>query len=52
LQELKEKVLYYLQHPVQRLQIAKAGWRVAMQQHQMYHEMEKVFFGSILSPQW
>lgn len=50
LDDLKEKILYYLDHEEERKRIARAGWEVALKRHCTYHRMEELFFGSPLSP--
>lgn len=47
--ELRDLILYYLDHPVERLKIARRGWELAMREHRTYHWMEKLFFGKILT---
>jgi spore maturation protein CgeB len=47
--DLQNKVLYYLDHPKERLEIARRGWILAFHRHRSWHRMEEVFFGKILS---
>jgi hypothetical protein len=51
LDHLRKLVLYYLDpaHNNERLQIAHAGWNLAMGRHRTYHWMEELFFGQRLS---
>lgn len=46
---LKNKVLFYLKHPVQRLKIAQRGLEVSMQRHRSWLLMEEVIFGRPLN---
>jgi spore maturation protein CgeB len=50
LDELKHYITYYLEHPQERLAIARKGWQLAMEQHRTYHWMERIFFGTPLTP--
>jgi spore maturation protein CgeB len=50
LEELKHYITYYLEHPKERIAIAKKGWQLAMEQHRTYHWMERIFFGTPLTP--
>ncbi len=43
--QLKTKILYYLEHEQERLQIAKRGYDVAMNEHRSHHWMERLIFG-------
>jgi hypothetical protein len=43
--DLREKLLYYLQHDDERQRIAKKGWEIAMGYHRSWHEMEGLVFG-------
>ena len=45
LDQLREQILYYLQHDEERIQIAKNGWEVAMSRHRSYHRIEELVFG-------
>lgn len=47
--ELLQKVNYYLQHPSKRIVIAKAGRKLALEQHRSWHRMEQVVFGRVLT---
>jgi Glycosyl transferases group 1 len=47
--ELRTKVMYYLQNKAERLSIAKMGWTIAMNRHRSWHRMEEVLFGKVLS---
>jgi hypothetical protein len=51
LDDLRKLVLYYLDpaHNDERLQIARAGWKLAMGRHRTYHWMEELFFGQRIS---
>jgi spore maturation protein CgeB len=50
LEELRDLVLYYWNHPEERLDIACKGWELANRHHQTYHWMEQIFFGNRLTP--
>ena len=50
MKELRYLIMYYLEHENERLEIARAGWQESLTNHRSHHEMEKLFFGSILSP--
>jgi hypothetical protein len=50
LDQLRAFVLYYLEHPEERLRIASKGWELAMSRHRTYHWMEELFFGRRLTP--
>jgi len=52
LDHLRGLLLYYLDpvHEEKRLQIARAGWNLAMARHRSYHWMEQLFFGRRLTP--
>lgn len=43
--DLKSKILYYISHPKERLEIARKGREVAMMQHRTWHRMEEIIFG-------
>jgi Glycosyl transferases group 1 len=43
--DLREKLLYYLQHDEERLLVAKKGWDIAMGYHRSWHAMESLIFG-------
>jgi hypothetical protein len=51
LDHLRKLVHYYLDpaRNDERLQIAHAGWKLAMGRHQTYHWMEELFFGQGIS---
>lgn len=44
-EELLQRLLYYLEHPAERREIAKRGRWVAMSQHRSWHRMEQIVFG-------
>jgi hypothetical protein len=44
-EDLREKLLYFLQHDEERLRIAKKGWEVVMGYHRSWHGIEAVIFG-------
>jgi hypothetical protein len=44
-EDLSQKILYYLQHEEERLEIAKRGRFVAMSQHRSWHRIEEIVFG-------
>jgi hypothetical protein len=50
LEELKHYILSYLEHPQEQIAIATKGWQLAMEQHRTYHWMERIFFGTPLTP--
>jgi hypothetical protein len=43
--DLREKILYYLQHDEERISIAKKGWDIALGYHRSWHAMESLVFG-------
>jgi hypothetical protein len=49
LEELKQKVVYYLKHTRERLDIARRGRQLAMCQHRSWHRLEQVIFGRTIS---
>ena len=49
LDDLKAKILYYLNHKKERLEIARRGRLAAMSRHRTWHRMEEIIFGNILS---
>jgi hypothetical protein len=51
LDHLRELILYYLDpnNTEERLEIARKGWRLAMNCHRTFHWMEKLFFGKPLT---
>ena len=46
LKELKEKILYYMEHPTERLRIAARGHYVAMNYHRSWHVVERLLLGN------
>ena len=46
LKELKEKILYYVRHEKERLEIAVRGHNVAMNHHRSWHVMERIVLGN------
>lgn len=40
---------YYLQHPVERMAVAREGRRIAMSRHRSWHRLEEILFGRPLS---
>jgi len=50
LDELKRTIMYYLDRDDERIGIARAGYDVAMRYHRTYHWMERLFFGSAMTP--
>ena len=49
LDHLQEQIEYYLEHPDERLAIARSGYKVAMTKHRTVHWMERIFFGETLT---
>lgn len=51
LDHLRKLVLHYVDpaHSSERLEIARAGWKLAMGRHRTYHWMEELFFGDRIS---
>jgi spore maturation protein CgeB len=49
-EELKEKVLYYINHPDERLAIARRGRQLAMCQSRTWHRMEQIILGKTVTP--
>ena len=47
--DLKSKLLYYLNHEEERIEIAQEGRRVAMTRHRTWHRMEEIVFGRVVS---
>ena len=43
--DLREKLLYYVQHDTERLKIAQRGWEIAMGYHRSWHAQGFVIFG-------
>lgn len=50
MEELQEKIHYYLNNSDERLGIARKGYELAVRRHRSFHLMEEVFFGKLLSP--
>mmetsp|Transcript_196 Transcript_196/g.400 ORF Transcript_196/g.400 Transcript_196/m.400 type:complete len:132 (+) Transcript_196:195-590(+) len=50
LAELKEKILYYLDHDDERLAIARKGHWIAMNHHRSWHGLERIIFGDWTKP--
>uniref|UniRef100_A0A7R9ZJU9 Spore protein YkvP/CgeB glycosyl transferase-like domain-containing protein n=1 Tax=Craspedostauros australis TaxID=1486917 RepID=A0A7R9ZJU9_9STRA len=48
-QDLHQKIEYYLEHDEERQAIAKRGWEVSMGYHRSYHRMEELVFGCPLT---
>ena len=46
--QLKKLIKYYLEHPKERLKIARAGHKVAMTAHRSWHIMERFILGEWL----
>jgi spore maturation protein CgeB len=46
LQELKQKILYYLEHEEERRIVAKRGYDVAMNFHRSWHMLERMILGN------
>jgi len=44
--ELKEKILYFLGHEDERLEIARRGHEIAMNHHRSWHIMERIVLGN------
>jgi hypothetical protein len=47
--DLKSKILYYIRHPDERIEIARKGREVAMKQHRTWHRVEEIIFGKHMS---
>lgn len=47
--DLKSKILYYIRHPDERIEIARKGREVAMKQHRTWHRVEEIIFGKPMS---
>lgn len=43
--DLRNKILYYLSHPEERIAIAQQGRLVAMRRHRAWHRIEEIVFG-------
>ena len=50
LSELKEKILYYVEHEDERLMIARKGHHIAMNNHRSWHGLERIIFGDWSKP--
>jgi hypothetical protein len=50
LSELKEKILYYVEHEDERLTIARKGHHIAMNYHRSWHGLERIIFGDWSKP--
>lgn len=48
--ELKEKILYYVEHEDERLTIARKGHHIAMNNHRSWHGLERIIFGDWSKP--
>lgn len=48
-EDLKDLLLYYLEHDDERMEIGRRGREVAMQRHRTWHRIEEVIFGEILT---
>lgn len=49
-EELKQKVMYYLAHPEERLRIARNGRKLGMCQSRTWHRMEQIILGRTVTP--
>jgi hypothetical protein len=49
LDHMRDLIIHYLEHPEERLEIARKGWVLAMNRHRTFHWMEETFFGKALS---
>lgn len=49
LEELEERVIYYLENDQQREMLAKRGWRMTFERHRSWHRMEELIFGRPLT---
>ena len=47
-ESLQAKILYYLEHESERLQIAKRGLEVSLNRHRSWHHMEEIVFGRVI----
>lgn len=45
-EDLRSKILYYLSHSEERIEIARQGRLVAMTQHRSWHRIEEIIFGT------
>lgn len=48
-ESLRSLIVYYLDHEIDRQEIARRGRRVAMARHRSWHRMEEIVFGQALS---
>jgi SAM-dependent methyltransferase len=48
-EEFEEKLLYYLQHDEERMEIGRRGREIAMAKHRSWHRMEEIIFGESLT---
>jgi hypothetical protein len=48
-EDLKQKLLYYLAHPDERVVIAGRGRKVATTRHRAWHRIEDMIFGQVMS---
>jgi len=48
-QDLRNKIVYYLEHADERIRIAGRGRHVAMSRHRSWHRMEEIIFGERLT---
>ena len=49
LEELEQRIFYYLKHPEERRAIARKGWELAMGRHRSWHRIEELIFGRPLT---
>lgn len=48
-EDLRAKILYYLSHPDERIEIARQGRLLAMSRHRSWHRIEEIIFGTPMS---
>ena len=48
-EDLRDKILYYISHDKERMEIARRGREVAMREHRTFHRVEQVVFGREMS---
>lgn len=48
-QDMRNKIMYYIEHPRERMAIASEGRRIAMSRHRSWHRMEEIIFDTPLS---
>ena len=48
-EDLRQKIMYYVSHSDERLDIARKGREVSMSQHRTFHRVEQVVFGKVVS---